>query len=80
MVFHHCIPLPIIFVTIVTTGRRKRDEFAEGLTYSDYFPEYPPGMRIRKDVASFVSCGNYGSVIVTTINCEFQLRFQLECN
>jgi hypothetical protein len=35
------------------SGRRKRDEFAEGLTYRDFFPEYPPGMRIRKDVASF---------------------------
>ena len=48
-----------MFVTIVTTGRRKRDEFAEGLTYRDFFPEYPPGMRIRKDVADFVSCGNF---------------------
>ena len=33
----------------------KRGAYAEGLTYSDIISEYPPGMKIRKDVANFVS-------------------------
>ena len=38
-------------------GKRqvKRGAYAEGLTYSDIISEYPPGMKIRKDVANFVS-------------------------
>ena len=38
-------------------GKRqvKRGAYVEGLTYSDIISEYPPGMKIRKDVANFVS-------------------------
>jgi hypothetical protein len=40
---------------ISNDGRRKRDAFAEGLTYRDFFPKYPHAMRIREDVANFHS-------------------------
>ena len=38
-----------------TDGRMKRDVYMDGLTYSDLFPGYPSGLRLRKDVAIFVS-------------------------
>ena len=41
---------------VTTDGRRKREAFAAGLTYRDFFPTYPHGMLIREDVANFVSC------------------------
>ena len=56
-------------------SRRKRQEFAEGVTYKDFFPEYPPGIRIRKDVANFVSlriCTPKETIILTlSINSTF---------
>ena len=38
-----------------TDGRGKRDVYMDGLTYRDLFPGYPHGLRLRKDVAMFVS-------------------------
>ena len=37
------------------SGRKKRQDYAEGITYSDIFHNYPPGLKVRKDVANFVS-------------------------
>ena len=37
-------------------GRRKRDTYADSpIFYNDIFPGYPPGLRMREDVAEFVS-------------------------
>ena len=37
-------------------GRKKRDAgYADGVTYDEYFPGYPSGLRMREDVANFVS-------------------------
>ena len=36
------------------SGRRRRDTYS-GVTYKDIFPEYPSGLRMREDVANFVS-------------------------
>ena len=35
--------------------RRKRNTADSPLFYKDIFPEYPPGLRMREDVAEFVS-------------------------
>ena len=37
-------------------GRKKRDAgYADGVMYDQYFPGYPSGLRMREDVANFVS-------------------------
>ena len=36
-------------------GRRRRQAFADGLTYGDLFSNYPSGLRVREDVAKSVS-------------------------
>ena len=35
-------------------GRRRRDTYSD-ISYKDIFPEYPSGLRMREDVANFVS-------------------------
>ena len=37
-------------------GRIYEEEDEDGLTYRDFFTGHPPGMKIRRDLAEFVSC------------------------
>ena len=49
---------PVCNIASSEGGSRKRRhayEDEDGLTYRDFFTGYPSGMKIRKDVADFVS-------------------------
>ena len=49
----------IVFAGGETMGRRKRGTYADSpIFYKDIFPGYPPGLRMREDVAEFVSLIN----------------------
>ena len=44
--------------------RRKRNTADSPIFYKDIFPEYPPGLRMREDVAEFVSLTTFMNIYI----------------